>query len=1122
MSQNSYSFLPWLRQGLANRIQTADNDAAVKVRAEVLVQLALAGEKVDGSGRRTETVERKVGLYGPGDLTGIERRAIVRVEPRDWITDYEPNYLPHIEFYDEDFPWRYTPTAPDLAAGRLRPWIALVVLDEDEFDDTGQAGRPLPFIEVDDLDRFPPAAQLWAWAHVHVNRSLAASDAELVSTDMPAVLGRFDAVLAENPDLAYSRLVSARKLAESRPYHAFLVPVFESGRLAGLGIDPAGAPHATFSAWEGYGTRAANQGSRFPYYHRWFFRTGTTGDFESLVRLLQPRFVDKRVGTRDIDVRAPGSGLPGIDDPDLGGVLKLGGALRVPRRNFTDDELKVVEAFENWFEPYPHDFQRALATFVNLGDDYEETTAEAANAAAAELGPEVTDNHDPLITPPLYGRWPALTRRLLAARNGNPVDPLRNWVHELNLDPRHRVAAGFGTRVVQQEQERYMDAAWGQIGRVLEANRRIRLAQLGKRVSASWHERYIVPLLAASHEKALAITGPVAGRVLAGDATVRHRLAGSRVAPAMLSAPLRRVLRPGGRLVQATEFTGGVRLDNVLERVNAGEASAAPPKTAPPEVVTADQLAEQALPDGVPPFVVELLRRGLWWVALVVAVGLVIVVLLLAGIVAAAIVAAALIALALALRPLIARWTQAIDASDAIGEAGRTPEAIDALPSNPDFVVTDPQPGARPVRGGADSAEAARFKRGLRDNYAMLAASAGAGAIPVPERLALPALAADVVTAIDPAATIPRRVRFGIDLPARIAAEVGDDLVEAMAYPEFDTPMYEPLKDISAELLLPNINLIEQNSITLLETNQDFIESYMVGLNHEFARELLWREYPTDQRGSYFRQFWDVRGMYDPAQPAADTLKEKLRDIPPLHTWPRRSLLGQHDNREDRPGAEEEELVLVIRGELLKRYPTAVIYAHRACYQRTGPETDRHPCERSGGIDNTVERRLAPLTQAEEENPPRSKVRTPLYEAKVDPDIYFFGFDLVAEEAIGGTGDPGDEDPGWFFVIKERPGEPRFGLDIDKQPEINVWNDLSWADVQPQAPGAFIEITPATATIPLVAPTGPDAQEKLEQHQDDTHVSWQASMGAADLAYILYQAPVLVAVHAAEMLPRKT
>ena len=37
----------------------------------------------------------------------------------------------------------------------------------------------------------------------------------------------------------------------------------------------------------------------------------------------------------------------------------------------------------------------------------------------------------------------------------------------------------------------------------------------------------------------------------------------------------------------------------------------------------------------------------------------------------------------------------------------------------------------------------------------------------------------------------------------------------------------------------------------------------MVGLNHEFARKLLWREYPTDQRGSYFRQFWDPGTYHD-------------------------------------------------------------------------------------------------------------------------------------------------------------------------------------------------------------------------------------------------------------------
>src|ERR1041385_83437 len=152
----------------------------------------------------------------------------------------------------------------------------------------------------------------------------------------------------------------------------------------------------------------------------------------------------------------------------------------------------------------------------------------------------------------------------------------------------------------------------------------------------------------------------------------------------------------------------------------------------------------------------------------------------------------------------------------------------------------------------------------------------------------------------------------------------------------------------------------------------------MVGLNHEFARELLWREYPTDMRPSTFRQFWDVRGFFNVDNLDDEALKEKLRDIPPLHRWSKTSKLGDDDNREQ-GGDNEEELVLVIRGELLKRYPTAVIYAHRACWQRkevTPADHDRDPCERSGEIDNTRERHLIPLTPEEEANPPRSKVLT--------------------------------------------------------------------------------------------------------------------------------------------------
>ena len=71
-------------------------------------------------------------------------------------------------------------------------------------------------------------------------------------------------------------------------------------------------------------------------------------------------------------------------------------------------------------------------------------------------------------------------------------------------------------------------------------------------------------------------------------------------------------------------------------------------------------------------------------------------------------------------------------------------------------------------------------------------------------------------------------------------------------------------------------------------------------------------------------------------------------------------------------------------------------------------------------------------------------MRFPLYEAKADPDIYFFGFDLTVPQAKGGSGHPPDTDPGWFFVIKERPGEPRFGLEIDPIANPEVIDELSW------------------------------------------------------------------------------
>ena len=57
----------------------------------------------------------------------------------------------------------------------------------------------------------------------------------------------------------------------------------------------------------------------------------------------------------------PAPTCPGILDPALGGVLRLGGALRVPLASLDAAERAAAERYENWDQPYPHPFQVALA-----------------------------------------------------------------------------------------------------------------------------------------------------------------------------------------------------------------------------------------------------------------------------------------------------------------------------------------------------------------------------------------------------------------------------------------------------------------------------------------------------------------------------------------------------------------------------------------------------------------------------------------------------------------------------------------------------------------------------------------------------------------------------------------
>jgi hypothetical protein len=1109
----TYTFLPWLRQGLSNTITQDETTPNANLRASVALQLTLRSQGLSGAVPDANLATNIVRLYGPGDVLGIDQRAIVKTEPRHWITNFEPNNLAHIEFYDEDFPWRYTPAHADVAAHRHRPWITLVVLEEGEFKDGTATGSKTPFIEIADLNKLPVKEELWAWAHVHANRNLGADDTVIVNSDGSALASRLTSVLNENPDLAYSRIICPRKLEPNKAYHAFLIPTFETGRVAGLGLDVSKVDDAMRGAWENHPQRASLSGGNFPYYHRWFFRTGIVGDFEYLVRLLKPRLLDPRVGRRDIDVQRPGSNLNGIAGPKADGVLRLGGALRIPTLALSSADKTEAEKFEAWMDPAPHAFQSDLASFINLADDYAAVTATQAHNAPgvpAEIGvlPDGSTDPDPLITPPLYGTWHAMTKRLLTERNGAAVPNTGNWVHDLNLDPRHRTAAGFGTRVVRERQEEYVSAAWQQVGEVVDANRTLRLYQFGMEVSLSWFARYFEPIRANAPSRFVMLSAPMMSRVVADGFSVRKRVLDSRVPLAVTGVAMRRALRPGSRLMRSIPAAAAsdVRAGAIINGLNEGKLVAAAPPTLPNGAATIRAVSKALLPN-VPGWLLSALRRYprlATWVLIIVLVIAIILFALGLGFVAVA---------ALAMAAGAFTWLRAVkkkvDVADSLlPENEVDPAVVDRMPQAPTFAI-EPYGVTADVlaTGTTDNAAALRFKEALRSSFQLHGDLLRAAPPIRRQAVDVAGLASATSHTIDPGRAMPLRFSRAVRMPSRIRDSMRETFIEAMYYPRIDTPMYRPLADVASELLLPNIGLIPADSLTLLETNQKFIESCMVGINHEFARELLWREYPTDQRGSYFRQFWDVSGYQDLEGLTPDALREKLYDIPKLHRWSRTSTLGSHDNRQPPGTPPRDELVLSIRGELLKRYPTAVIYAHKASWQTT-----------NGVIDKSLIRIPIPLTAPEELQPPREKVKTPLYEARVDPDITFFGFDLTVTQA---KGNPDTNDAGWFFVIKERPGEPRFGLDIDRGgAPINSWSDLAWDDVTTQ--NGNIRINPAMneyqLTTPPPASEGPDEHA---QHKEDKQLSWNRDTNAADVAYVLYQLPVLVAVHAAEMLPKE-
>ena len=171
-------------------------------------------------------------------------------------------------------------------------------------------------------------------------------------------------------------------------------------------------------------------------------------------------------------------------------------------------------------------------------------------------------------------------------------------------------------------------------------------------------------------------------------------------------------------------------------------------------------------------------------------------------------------------------------------------------------------------------------------------------------------LPTEVRAAVDP--TRLQLLRIANRIPDRIAcspaAKATRPLGPIMKHPSFDVPMAEELLARWPEWAIPGIDGLPPDSVTPLETNPEFVAALLVGLNQEFNRELLWREFPTDQRGTAFAQFWPTEG--------ADVGRD-------------RPLAGGLLAGQPCCAAAQGDIAMLVRGELLHRFPGTALLAVR-------------------------------------------------------------------------------------------------------------------------------------------------------------------------------------------------
>jgi hypothetical protein len=676
------------------------------------------------------------------------------------------------------------------------------------------------------------------------------------------------------------------------------------------------------------------QDAVLPVYHHWVFRTGLEGDFEQLARAVVPLNEAEAgaLGGRTVDITRPWR---------HGEPLASGRPAGTPQTITVQGALSLFGAPEGTATP---------AALTDFG-----------TRIAAHISQGTADD----VAPPLYGGRPIVRTRIDPSETG--------WPATLNLDPRHRTTASLGADWVRTNQEFLMAKAWEQAAGLREINRLRRQTAFCGEVAASLHRRGVRTL---SPDELLRLAGPVRDRIRTGSGLpLRTEVAVSPGPDELVAPALHRLMRPRGPLARRAHFDGRAYVSRTLT----GQLVAPLPVPMATKPVASQPVTGEGTSE---------LSAGIGAALRAVDTGQATHLLKLLPALALSAETNGFPGEARALTDMVSAPVMGILGEPADGmspmtllsaEQSLTPDAVAprvgelvgrfaALPA--DFAMNVPESGVAMILQTA----------GDEPGRHLLESGVPIDADSVTQRLA---------EALDPVPMLTARME---SLVPGFFAESSSPTDPVMMCPDFSAPMALALRESEPDWFLPGSASIPDNRAVLLKANGEFIASFMAGANDEMNRELRWREYPTDLRGSPFTHFW----------PRADGMP----DVPPVHTWAPEADLGAPIAL----GAGGLE-VLLIRGPIVRRYPQMVVAA-------------------------------VPAAAVREEDLAEHTWITPSIVLTMDERTSAYAFELP-------EGDIRD----WWFVLAENGYRMRFGFDTEpadpagRAAPLKTWNDLRWDHV---------------------------------------------------------------------------